>query len=269
MWILLFQLACTDAGPPASDTPSPDAAVTDAATTDGAAADGAQTDPPPVPAERKGTARDGRIAARHILIKHTGSLGVPPTLTRTREQAIAEAQALRQRALAGESFAALAREASEDPSGPRGGDLGSFEQGRMVPAFEQAAFALEEGEISDIVETDFGVHLIQRYALEEIHVAHVLVQFAGLTRTASDRSKEEALAIAQQARQRLVAGEPVEDVVRALSDGPTKDRGGDLGWFQRGQMLPEFDQVAFDLEPGQVSEVVETALGYHVIVRVE
>ena len=69
---------------------------------------------------------------------------------------------LRDRITAGESFADLAREYSEDPgSAEQGGDLGAFARGVMVPEFEEAAFALEEGGLSDIVKSSFGLHLIQ------------------------------------------------------------------------------------------------------------
>jgi peptidyl-prolyl cis-trans isomerase C len=63
--------------------------------------------------------------------------------------------------LDGADFATLAQERSEGPSGPRGGDLGTFSRGQMVAPFEEAAFALDVGEISDIVETQFGFHVIQ------------------------------------------------------------------------------------------------------------
>ena len=68
---------------------------------------------------------------------------------------------IRRRVEAGEDFATLAREHSEDGSAPRGGDLGFFGPGMMVKPFERAAFALSPGEMSDIVETHFGLHLIQ------------------------------------------------------------------------------------------------------------
>ena len=65
------------------------------------------------------------------------------------------------RAKAGEDFAALAKENSEDGSASQGGDLGFFPRGRMVPAFDQAAFALKPGEISEVVTTEFGYHIIK------------------------------------------------------------------------------------------------------------
>jgi peptidyl-prolyl cis-trans isomerase C len=68
---------------------------------------------------------------------------------------------IRKRALKGEDFGRLAQQYSEDGSAQHGGDLGYFTHGMMVPQFEEAAFALKKGEISDVVETRFGYHLIK------------------------------------------------------------------------------------------------------------
>ncbi len=96
------------------------------------------------------------VHARHILIKS------PADATESEiEDARKRAEAARQRALDGEDFATLAEEISEGPSAVRGGDLGFFSQERMVPAFGEAAFAMEPGEISDIVKTQFGFHVIK------------------------------------------------------------------------------------------------------------
>ena len=101
------------------------------------------------------------IGARHILIRTTDA--VSP------DSARAVVEGLRARVLAGEDFADLARQYSEDPSsGPRGGDLGTFGRGQMVPPFETAAFDLAEvGDVSEPVETQFGVHLIQLTSVPE------------------------------------------------------------------------------------------------------
>jgi peptidyl-prolyl cis-trans isomerase C len=63
----------------------------------------------------------------------------------------------------GKTFEEMAQKFSKCPSGKRGGDLGEFGRGKMVPSFEQAAFALQPGEVSPPVRTQFGFHLIQRY----------------------------------------------------------------------------------------------------------
>lgn len=78
-----------------------------------------------------------------------------------RKKAKEKAEALLKRVKGGEDFAAIAKSDSTCPSSTQGGDLGSFGRGQMVPAFEKATFALKVGEISDVVETQFGYHIIK------------------------------------------------------------------------------------------------------------
>lgn len=101
-----------------------------------------------------------QVRASHILLMYEGS--ARSSATRSKEEARTEIEALSKKLAEGGDFEQLAAENSDCPSGMRGGDLGIFGRGQMVPAFEEAAFALEVGETSDIVETDFGYHLIQR-----------------------------------------------------------------------------------------------------------
>lgn len=218
----------------------------------------------------RGVVRPDRTAARHILISYQGLSAIRPKKERNRDEALALAQDLRARIQAGEDFGTLARTNSDDASASRGGDLGAFGKGVMVGAFEVAAGALDPRfGLSEVVETEFGFHIIQRYPLEEIRVLHLVVQHIDAQRTTSERSREEALARVDQARQRILAGEDPTQVVRELSDGPSAIRGGDLGWFQRGQMLPQVDEAAFALDPGQLSEPIESPAGYHLILRLE
>jgi peptidyl-prolyl cis-trans isomerase C len=79
----------------------------------------------------------------------------------TRKAARAKAEDVLKQARAGADFSNLARKLSNDASAPRGGDLGFFPKGQMVPAFEAAAFALQPGQVSDVVETPFGYHVIK------------------------------------------------------------------------------------------------------------
>ena len=98
-----------------------------------------------------------RIRARHILLRFPEN-ATPAQIDSVR----ALAESLRSRLVAGEDFATLARQYSQDTgSGANGGDLGSFGRGEMVPPFEEAAFSLAVGEISQVVETTFGLHIIR------------------------------------------------------------------------------------------------------------
>jgi peptidyl-prolyl cis-trans isomerase C len=113
-----------------------------------------------------------RVKASHILVR------VPQGATGpAKEELRKKADAILQRVRAKEDFAALARQSSEDPgSASNGGDLGAFGRGQMVPPFEQAAFALKPGEVSGIVETPFGFHIIkvvERFPARKLPFAEV------------------------------------------------------------------------------------------------
>jgi parvulin-like peptidyl-prolyl isomerase len=104
------------------------------------------------------------VRARHILIRvkgapMPGAAGKPEL---TDEEALAKAQDIKKKLAAGEDFAKLAQAESDDSgSGAKGGDLGEFKKGMMVPPFEQAAFAAKVGEVTDPVKSQFGYHIIK------------------------------------------------------------------------------------------------------------
>jgi NIMA-interacting peptidyl-prolyl cis-trans isomerase 1 len=210
-----------------------------------------------------------RIAARHILVAHESAARRPMNVHRSASAAHKRALELAQRLAAGEDFATLAKAESDCTTSSKGGFLGGFDRGAMHPAFDAAAFALEPGQMSEVIETPFGYHIIQREELAEVHIAQILFQYTGLERPPVARSHEEALALAQSVRERLEAGESFEELAAQVSDGPAGLRGGDLGWFTRGQFLPAWEEVAFALEPGQTSAPFETSVGIHLLLRLE
>lgn len=210
-----------------------------------------------------------RIRARHILIAHKDAKGVDSDVNRSSKDAREFAEQLRQELEAGKDFGTLAKAHSDDGTGKRGGELGVFTLGVMNKAFEDATLSLGVGERSSIVETPFGFHIIERLEVVEVHVAHILVQWKGLKRTTSERSQAEADERVKLALTELNSGMPFDEVAKKYSDGPAGSRGGDLGWFQKGQMVPQFDEAAFALQAGQTSGIVESPYGYHIIRRVE
>ena len=101
-----------------------------------------------------------QIRASHILVSHAEAQGASSQLTK--EDALAQIENLQTQLEKGRDFSDLAKEFSNCPSSGQGGDLGMFGRGAMVPAFDQAAFDLDTDAVSDVVETEFGYHLIRR-----------------------------------------------------------------------------------------------------------
>ncbi|MFO8073627.1 MAG: peptidylprolyl isomerase [Polyangia bacterium] len=192
--------------------------------------------------------------ARHILLE------VPEDATAEEKASRrAEIEALLKRARDGESFAELAREHSEDEqSAQRGGDLGWNPRGKMVPEFDEAMFSLSPGEISDVVETKYGFHIIE---LEGIREGNVSLEQATLEIAeqlyAEEAGRERARETAEQYLARLRDGEPIEKL-------PPEDAGaGHLAprvrttpLFSRNQTTipgvgkaPNLVEAAFELTP--------------------
>jgi len=101
------------------------------------------------------------MEASHILIAYKGAISTGDDVTRTKEEAGSKAKDIKSRLDGGENFVTIARAESDGPSGKDGGSLGEFGRGTMVPVFEEVSFALADEEISDVVETQFGFHIIR------------------------------------------------------------------------------------------------------------
>lgn len=102
---------------------------------------------------------------------------------------------------------------------------------------------------------------------DQIRASHILLMYEGSERSTASRSKEDALARIQELKAELESGADFAELAQGNSDCPSGGQGGDLGFFGRGMMVPEFDAASAELAVGELSDVVETAFGYHLIMR--
>jgi hypothetical protein len=120
-----------------------------------------QTPTPPAPQQAQPPRE--MFGAKHILVMYKGSRRAPPGIERTKEEAQARAAEAQKKAKGGTKFEDLVKEYSDEPNaGQRGGDLGKFPKGSMVPEFQAGLEKTKVGEISDVVESPFGFHVILR-----------------------------------------------------------------------------------------------------------
>lgn len=170
----------------------------------------------------------------------------------------------------GASFESLAVAHSNDPSVAQNkGDLYYFTAGRMVPEFEEAAFAMKPGDISARpVRTQYGLHIMKcvdrKPSSGELKASHIMIRF-----NSENPSPDDTLAAYNkilELKDSLKAGiDFAELAIRHSQDPGSSPRGGDLGWFMRGRWIQPFDEEAFKLKPGQTSDIVRTIYGYHLI----
>lgn len=169
----------------------------------------------------------------------------------------------------GASFEEMAKLHSQDYySAPYGGDIFYITAGDIIPVFEEPCYKLNSGEIySEPVRTQFGYHLIKvtdrRPRIPEIRASHILIELKpGFTTEDSAKALEKIRRI----KENIELGEDFAELAKELSDDEgTKSLGGDLGFFSRRMMVQPFDEAAFNLEVGQVSDIVKTQFGYHLI----
>lgn len=182
----------------------------------------------------------------------------------------ARAEQVRQRASGGADFAALAQEFSEAPERDNGGQLGLRSADRYPALFVDATRALKVGEVSAVVRSGAGFHILK--VLEKRAAGLPEAQYTQtrarhiLLRPNAQLSEAAALARLNGWREQVLNGKATfEALARQHSQDGSAAQGGDLGWASPGQFVPEFEQAMDELAPGQVSMPLVSRFGVHLI----
>lgn len=204
------------------------------------------------------------VDVSHIMLASRGK-GVDPQAQRQRLDSIRTAL------LAGADFAQLAQRFSIDPGVSRNsGHMGYITAGVYPYVFEDAAYTTPVGQISPVIETPFGFHIVKvhnvRPASGQVLVEHILKLTQGLSPEAAEHKRMQTDSL----RTLLVAGADFAEMAARESEDPgSKRNGGKLPWFGINQMVPEFEHAAYALKKGEISEPVKTAYGYHIIHKLD
>lgn len=204
------------------------------------------------------------IRASHILITVPKDASPSDTLV-----AFNKIKELRNRVLEGENFGQLAMASSQDPSAKQNnGDLGYFSVFQMVYPFEEAAFNTKVGEVSNPIRTQFGYHILlivdKRANEGKLKVAHIMIRSTSKNNEEfKTKAKDKAFLIDSL----LKTGSDWDSLCRAYSEDQNSiAQNGQLKPFARGQIVPEFEKVAFSLtKEGDISTPIKTQFGWHII----
>lgn len=201
--------------------------------------------------------------ARHILI-----MAQPEDSEEVHKEKAQRAAELLTLVKASDDFAALASEYSEGPSKSNGGDLGFFAKGQMIKPFEDAVFTLQPGEVSEVVKTSFGYHIIK---LEEIEPASTTSLEDAHDEIVATLQNEEAQALAFQLANSAYEGIISAGSLQAYADTNPEQTLIETDFFTRStpptdnQMDDEFLNQAFTLNAGELSSLVKTPAGYYIL----
>jgi peptidyl-prolyl cis-trans isomerase SurA len=168
----------------------------------------------------------------------------------------------------GKEFKEVAATFSDAPDGIKGGDLGWRTPARLPVAFVEAAKDMKKGDVSAVLRSPGGFHVIKLVdsrsrnaptVVEQTHARHVLIRVNEIT------SDTEARAKIDRIRDRIETGAKFEDQAKLNSEDASSSKGGDLGWIGPGDTVPEFEQAMNRLAINQISVPVRTTFGWHII----
>jgi peptidyl-prolyl cis-trans isomerase SurA len=199
----------------------------------------------------------------HILLRAPESAS-PEQLQKLRlrgEQALKRAQA-------GENFAELTAAFSDAPDALQGGDLGWRALDRLPGLYADAAAKLQTGQVSGLLRSSAGFHVLKLInkrggsapaSVRQTHARHILVRINEVVSEAEAQRKLEVI------RERIVNGVDFAEQARLNSQDGSAAKGGDLGWLNPGDTVPEFERAMDSLKIGELSPVIQSPFGMHLI----
>lgn len=203
------------------------------------------------------------LALSHILVRLPE--GASP-------EQIAERRARAEQALlavrGGADFGQIAASFSDAPDALKGGDMGSRPLDRWPALFAEAARSMKVGDISPVLRSPAGFHILRVSArrastapviVQQTRSRHILIRINELTSETDARNRLVGL------RERIENGTPFAELARLHSDDGSAARGGELGWVSPGDTVPEFERAMDALKPGELSQPVRTDFGMHLI----
>ena len=183
---------------------------------------------------------------------------------------VARMDSLRTCILNGEAWEDLVDRFSSDPSKQRNhGHYDYIQAGRFPYDFETVVYSTPIGAISQPFVTQYGVHMIranQERACDYVHAKHILKLFP---QNATEEQKAAIKVKIDSIYALIKAGANFEELAKTESMDGSAKRGGDLGWFSRGRMVQPFEDIAFDLADGAISEPFATQYGYHIVKKID
>ncbi len=203
------------------------------------------------------------VRVGHILLSKRSALSDPERL-----ELIAQAEDLASQAQNGADFASLALSYSNDSSATQGGDLGWRNSAELPELFSTAVAQLEPGEVSQVLESGAGWHILKLFdrrgggeqLIEQHFARHILLSPNQI------RDPQQTVAELEGLRQRLLDGEDFADLAREYSeDKGSALSGGELGWSTPGMFVPEFEQIMSSIALDDVSAPFQSQFGWHIL----
>lgn len=199
----------------------------------------------------------------HILVR-TPEDGSPEELQKLKEKAEQALQALQ----GGSNFAEVSARYSDAPNALEGGSLGWKTSSQIPDLFNEALKGMQPGEVSPILRSPNGFHILKLtdrrgstspLVVEQTKLRHILIKLSEIVSESDAQQKMTMI------KERLDHGGDFAELARQYSEDASANSGGDLGWVNPGDTVPQFEKAMNLLAPGEISEPVRTPFGYHII----